>query len=145
MADTQMTTQITTEITTYGEHHGIVKWFSNRKGYGFLTIVSDNRKGEDIFVHQTYVRPNSSDYRALNAGEYVSFNIKDGTETERSQAIDVTGVCGGPLQCDRPRPQTQRYNNSRGQGQGQGQRYENNRNRSNDRFEPAQQQQQQQA
>ena len=107
------------ESGTYGTHTGIVKWFSNRKGYGFLTIVSEEMNGDDIFVHQTYVTPKTSEYRALSAGEYVAFNIKDGTDQERSQAIDVTGVCGGPLQCDRPQP-PRVSQGGRGTGTGRG-------------------------
>ena len=86
-----------------GQYLGQVKWFNNRRGYGFLKIVSGDRTDEDIFVHQSYVMPLTSEYRALYEGEYVSFNVKEATENERSQAIDVTGVNGGPLMCDKPR------------------------------------------
>ena len=37
-----------------------VKWFNNRRGYGFLSIVSQERRGEDIFVHQTNIAPSKS-------------------------------------------------------------------------------------
>lgn len=109
MSDTQTERQA-------GEFTGEVKWFNNRRGYGFLRIVSGDRTNEDVFVHQSYVCPQTSEYRALYQGEYVSFNIKEATETERSQAIDVTGVGGGPLQCDQARPRT----TGRGRGGGRG-------------------------
>ena len=86
----------------YGQFIGEVKWFNNKRGYGFLKVVSENRRGEDIFVHQTNVTPLTSEYRALYAGEYVSFNISD---EERPQALLVTGVNGGPLRCDAPQQQ----------------------------------------
>ena len=83
----------------YGQFIGEVKWFNNKRGYGFLKVISEDRNGEDIFVHQSNVNPITSEYRALYAGEYVSFNISD---EERPQALLVTGVNGGPLRCDAP-------------------------------------------
>ena len=88
----------------YGQHLGLVKWFNNKRGYGFVKVVSQDRNDEDIFVHQTNIHPITSEYRALYKGEYVSFNISD-VEGQQSQAVDVTGVCGGTLSCDNPRPQ----------------------------------------
>jgi|MDTA01.1.fsa_nt_gb cold shock CspA family protein len=102
-----------------GQYLGQVKWFNNRRGYGFLKIVSGDRTDEDIFVHQSYVMPLTSEYRALYEGEYVSFNVKEATENERSQAIDVTGVNGGPLMCDKPRNSGfTRVGGGRGRGRG---------------------------
>ena len=104
-----------------GQYLGQVKWFNNRRGYGFLKIVSGDRTDEDIFVHQSYVMPLTSEYRALYEGEYVSFNVKEATENERSQAIDVTGVNGGPLMCDKPRNSGfTRVGGGRGRGGGRG-------------------------
>ena len=48
---------------------GKVKWFSNKKGYGFIT--GDN--GQEIFVHQTAIK--SSGFRTLEQGEQVDYNI----------------------------------------------------------------------
>lgn len=85
-----------------GSYQAIVKWFNNTLGYGFLRIVSENRKDEDIFVHQSNIQPANSEYRSLTKGEYVSLNISD--STEKVQAVDVMGIQGGPLMCDYPRP-----------------------------------------
>lgn len=75
---------------------GRVKWFNSRDGYGFITSLDSN---EDIFVHQSNVCPKINRYRSLTNGEYVSFDItKD--DNEVSQAVNVTGVNGGPLLCD---------------------------------------------
>ena len=93
---------------------GHVKWFNNNDGYGFITIVSDgDNKNSDIFAHQSNIYPTTSGYRTLRPGEYVSLNL---SEDERPQAIDVTGVGGGPLQCDQARPRT----TGRGRGGGRG-------------------------
>lgn len=84
-----------------GSLQGQVKWFSNQKGYGFITIVSSgDHSGKDIFVHQTNISPSLSEYRTLSKGEYVSLDISD---DDKSQALNVTGINGGSLQCDAPR------------------------------------------
>ena len=79
---------------------GCVKWFNNKRGYGFVTYTGDNTE-HDVFVHHTGIQPLNSQYRTLTTGEYVSFVLKPPSEEgEREQAIDVTGVNGGPLLCD---------------------------------------------
>ena len=66
--------------------NGQVKWFNNKLNYGFITIISDTEhKGKDIFVHQTNIIPETSEYRTLTQGEYVSFYLaktKDSTKHE---------------------------------------------------------------
>lgn len=52
---------------------GIVKWFNNDKGYGFIKRDT----GEDVFVHHTAIT-NQSGYRTLKEGDRVSFEIKQG-------------------------------------------------------------------
>ena len=55
----------------------------------------------DVFVHHTGIQPINSQYRTLTTGEYVSFVLKPpSSDGEREQAIEVTGVNGGPLLCD---------------------------------------------
>lgn len=72
---------------------GTVKWFSNRKGFGFITPTSANSPTEDaIFVHQTSIF-SDGDYRTLAEGAEVEFDI----ETEASgklKAINVTSPGG---------------------------------------------------
>jgi CspA family cold shock protein len=46
---------------------GKVKWFNNKKGFGF--IVQDS--GTDVFVHHTSIL--GGGYKTLNEGEMVSF------------------------------------------------------------------------
>jgi len=82
---------------TVGDNLGRVKWFNSKLGYGFITTTISG-EDVDIFVHQSNVRPNTSNYRTLREGEYVSLNVSESGETR--QAIDVTGVNGGPLNCD---------------------------------------------
>jgi hypothetical protein len=42
--------------------------------------------------------PLNSNYRTLKKGEYLNFNVVDGLNG--LQAVDVTGINGGPLMCD---------------------------------------------
>ena len=89
-----------------GSLEGSVKWFDNKLGYGYITIVTPNvsQSNGDYFVHQTNIHPLVSQYRTLSKGEYVSLNLSDDKVDERPQALDVAGICGGALRCDLPRP-----------------------------------------
>lgn len=46
---------------------GKVKWFNNKKGYGFIALDS----GQDVFVHHTSIL--GGGYKTLNEGEMVMF------------------------------------------------------------------------
>lgn len=51
---------------------GIVKWFNNVKGYGFIAP----EEGEDLFVHYSEVQIEG--YRTLKNGQRVSFEVSRG-------------------------------------------------------------------
>jgi cold shock protein len=63
---------------------GTVKWFSNEKGYGFISRPD----GEDVFVHYTAIAGDG--YRSLNEGQEVEFDIVDGPKGQ--QAANVRPV-----------------------------------------------------
>jgi|TARA_Y100000389_G_scaffold204971_1_gene261436 cold shock CspA family protein len=86
------------EDVEYGSIIGNCKWFNKKLGYGFITVYSGENKGRNIFVHHTGIKPLNSHFKTLRKGEYVNLNIIDGKNG--LQAIDVTGICGGPLMCD---------------------------------------------
>ncbi len=86
------------EKETYGQYTGNTKWFNDKLGYGFITICDGEEKGKDIFVHHSGVKPLNSNYKTLRKGEYIQFNITNGMNG--LQAVDVTGIKGGPLMCD---------------------------------------------
>ncbi|MBF0591417.1 MAG: cold-shock protein [Nitrospirae bacterium] len=48
---------------------GTVKWFSEKKGYGFVT----QSNGQDIFVHHTSIK--GTGFKTLNEGQRVSFDV----------------------------------------------------------------------
>ncbi|MCG6894233.1 MAG: cold-shock protein [Desulfobacteraceae bacterium] len=52
--------------------NGIVKWFNDQKGYGFI----EQEDGPDVFVHHTAI--DASGFRSLNEGDRVSFDIEQG-------------------------------------------------------------------
>ena len=84
--------------TVVGDVVGQCKWFSDKLGYGFITIQTGDNKGKDIFVHHSGVKPLNSNYKTLKKGEYVSFILVDGDNGQ--QAVNVTGIGGGSLMCD---------------------------------------------
>jgi len=86
------------ETTSYT---GRVKWFNNKSGYGFVTIVDGDRSGDDVFAHHSGICVSSEQYRYLVQGEYITFTLKETTGGQHSvQAWDIHGVCGGPLMCE---------------------------------------------
>jgi len=74
---------------------GRIKWFNNRKGFGFLTDCETN---DDIFVHFSAIQTPNDVYKSLIEGEYVQY--QPGTDKSgKSVALNITGVAGGPLLC----------------------------------------------
>lgn len=78
---------------------GRVKWFDSRKGYGFLT---DTQTASDVFIHHSGIQVPQGVFRNLMMGEYVEYDTTD--NNGKTYAVNITGVHGGPLLCQRPRP-----------------------------------------
>jgi cold shock protein len=64
--------------------NGTVKWFNEKKGYGFITQES----GEDVFVHFTAI--NADGFKTLAEGDNVQFDVIQGSKGP--QAANVTKV-----------------------------------------------------
>lgn len=65
---------------------GVVKWFSNEKGFGFIA-QSD---GEDVFVHYTAIQGDG--YKTLNEGQSVEFEIVDSPKGKQAANVRPVAV-----------------------------------------------------
>jgi cold shock CspA family protein len=87
--------QTSTTVMNEGKRFtGMVKWFNNKAGFGFITVCGDNEySNKDIFVHYSSIRLTNSQYKYLVQGEYVDFTImKSQNEKHEYHATDITGV-----------------------------------------------------
>jgi len=60
---------------------GIVKWFNNAKGYGFI----QRNTGEDVFVHFSAI--DMGGYRTLDNGAEVEFEVKQGPKGLQAENV----------------------------------------------------------
>jgi len=63
---------------------GKVKWFNNKKGFGFI----QQEDGPDLFVHFSSIKKEG--YRSLEEGEEVTFDVEDGEKGPK--AVNVNRV-----------------------------------------------------
>lgn len=70
---------------------GIVKWFNNEKGYGFIQY----KENHDIFVHYSMIL--SDGYKTLNEGDIVQYDLIEtdkGLQAVKVNKIDVKTTIG---------------------------------------------------
>jgi CspA family cold shock protein len=63
---------------------GVVKWFNDKKGYGFISRQS----GGDIFVHHSSIV--AEGFRSLKEGDEVEYEVKE--DTKGKSAVEVKKV-----------------------------------------------------
>jgi CspA family cold shock protein len=63
---------------------GTVKWFNERKGYGFI----EQEDGPDVFVHFSGI--SAEGFKSLNEGDRVEFEIEQGSKGPA--AVNVTVI-----------------------------------------------------
>ena len=63
------------------KEQGVVKWFNNEKGYGFIKRDS----GDDVFVHHSAIQ--AEGFRSLNEGDQVEFNVTQGPKGYQAQEV----------------------------------------------------------
>lgn len=63
---------------------GTVKWFDNKKGYGFIK----REEGDDIFVHYSAIQ--GEGFKTLNQDEKVSFDLVEGPKGLQASNVLVT-------------------------------------------------------
>ncbi len=66
---------------------GTVKWFSDQKGYGFIT--TEGSEESEVFVHHSAIEGRG--FRTLHQGETVEFELKDGVPT-KAEAVHVCKI-----------------------------------------------------
>lgn len=66
------------------KERGLVKWFNNAKGYGFI----QRQTGEDVFVHFSSINMNG--YRSLEEGAEVEFEVKTGPKGLQAENVLLT-------------------------------------------------------
>lgn len=64
--------------------NGTVKWFNEKKGYGFI----EQEDGPDVFVHFSGI--NGSGFKSLTEGDRVTFTVEEGPKGPA--AVNVTVV-----------------------------------------------------
>ena len=60
---------------------GKVKWFDQRKGYGFI----ETEEGKDVFVHYSGIQEEG--FRTLDEGDEVEFEIQTGPKGEQATKV----------------------------------------------------------
>lgn len=63
---------------------GVVKWFNDAKGFGFIT--PDNG-GEDVFAHFSALNMNG--FKTLKEGQRVSFELESGPKGKQAANIQA--------------------------------------------------------
>ena len=102
MSDTENT------VDTSTTYLGRVKWFNNRAGFGFVTVLEGDKKDEDVFSHHTGISVDSEQYKYLVQGEYITFILRESDNDKHPyQAGNIKGVAGGPLMCETKNDQRQ--------------------------------------
>ena len=61
---------------------GKVKWFDNRRGFGFIT----QDQGQDVFVHHTSIM--GGGFKTLNEGEDVTFEVITSDKGLKAQNVE---------------------------------------------------------
>ena len=65
------------------EKTGVVKWFNETKGFGFIQQES----GSDVFVHHSAI--NGSGFKTLNEGQKVTFTVTDGPKGPQAENVTI--------------------------------------------------------
>jgi len=65
---------------------GTVKWFNDRKGFGFIQIEG----GQDVFVHYSALQEDG--FKSLKEGESVEFDLVEGAKGPQAANVTKAGI-----------------------------------------------------
>lgn len=84
---------------------GMVKWFNNKSGFGFITVCNPGEYFQkDIFAHYKSLKVSNPSYKYMVQGEYVEFTLTKSINSKHEyQATDITGIMGGNIMCETQR------------------------------------------
>lgn len=72
-------------MATENMQTGVVKWFDDGKGYGFITPEGG---GKDLFAHHSEIK-NNGGFRSLQENQRVEFEVKQGQKGLQAANIRV--------------------------------------------------------
>ena len=67
---------------------GIVKWFNDAKGYGFI----QRDEGGDVFVHYSAIL--GVGFRSLTEGQRVEFEVEEGIKGLQARNVNIVDSSG---------------------------------------------------
>lgn len=88
-----------------GKEIGNVLWFDQKKGFGFVKVITPDSglNGNEVFVHYSQIQCESS-YKKLYPGENVSLNVDEnaGSDDPKKKYVssEITGLFGSKLLVD---------------------------------------------
>ena len=63
--------------------NGTVKWFNEKKGFGFI----EQESGADVFVHYSAIKGDG--FKTLNEGDKVTFEVEEGQKGPAAVSVTV--------------------------------------------------------
>ena len=93
-----------TNTQTYGSEVGNVLWFDQKKGFGFVKVITPGSEflNKEIFVHYSSIQSQNS-FKKLYPGENVSLDVVKNTGVENGKeynSSNITGLYGSQLLVD---------------------------------------------
>ncbi len=61
---------------------GIVKWFNNEKGYGFI----EGKNSEDVFIHYSVIKQDG--YKSLESGQIVKYEVNKTNKGLQAKSVE---------------------------------------------------------
>ena len=114
-----MDTSVAENANAASKYTGRVKWFNNKSGYGFVTVVSADPAtgsvavGSDVFAHHSEIAVGADQYRYLVQGEYVEFCVvKTSSGNHEFQCSKIRGIHSGQLICETRHAAREQYKTS---------------------------------